>query len=151
MNVSPEILRLLGASDEEIAAKEAEISEIKWVPPTETGLEHSSAIADSSAVALGEGGAGAGSVARVYKTVGAYDADASAGQDSNALKIHVRDGPEPVPKELQSRLPRRSSGGESSDDGYSESEGSWDEVSVASGQPWWEERQEDEVRLFVDH
>lgn len=60
MNVSPEILRMLGASEEEIAAKENEISTIKWVAPTETGLEHSDAIADYRDVAVGGGGAAGG-------------------------------------------------------------------------------------------
>lgn len=52
MNVSPEILRMLGAPDDVIAAKEAEISGIKWVAPEVTGLEHSDAIADFHDVAL---------------------------------------------------------------------------------------------------
>ncbi len=64
-------------SEEVIAAKENEVSDVtsKWVPPTETGLEHSAAIADSSAVAIGPGGAsdGGGAVKRVFKSVGAFD------------------------------------------------------------------------------
>lgn len=52
MNVSPEILRMLGAPDDVIAAKEAEISGIKWVAPEVTGLEHSDAIADFQDVAI---------------------------------------------------------------------------------------------------
>ncbi|CAM9883132.1 unnamed protein product, partial [Sphacelaria rigidula] len=56
MNVSPEILRMLGAPEEAIAAKEQEIAAIKWVAPTETGLEHSAAIADYRDVAVGGGG-----------------------------------------------------------------------------------------------
>lgn len=75
MNVSPEILRMLGASEEVIAAKRAEISGIAWVAPTATGLDHSSAIADFQDVALGAGGRGESKVKRTYKTVGAFDED----------------------------------------------------------------------------
>jgi len=63
-------------SEEVIAAKEAEVSGVTstWVPPTESGLEHSAAIADSSAVAIGAGGASdSGAVKRVFKSVGAFD------------------------------------------------------------------------------
>lgn len=62
-------------SEEEIAAKEAEVAGVTstWVPPTETGLEHSAAIADSAAVALGAGGPPAGAeVKRVFKAVGSF-------------------------------------------------------------------------------
>lgn len=48
------------------------------MPPTETGLEHSAAIADSAAVALGAGGAPNGTeVNRVFKAVGSFDNDAA--------------------------------------------------------------------------
>lgn len=78
MNVSPEILRMLGASEEAIAAKEKEISHINWVAPTKTGLEHSKAIADFDQVALGATGAGEDGtdqkqVKRVFVGAGAYD------------------------------------------------------------------------------
>lgn len=47
-----------------------------WVAPTETGLEHSAAIADSAAVAIGTGGAPNGTeVNRVFKAVGEFDRD----------------------------------------------------------------------------
>lgn len=46
------------------------------MPPTETGLEHSAAIADSAAVAIGGGGAPDGTeVKRVFKAVGSFDND----------------------------------------------------------------------------
>ena len=76
-------------SEEVIAAKEAEVAGVTstWVPPTETGLEHSAAIADSSAVAIGAGGApDGGAVKRVFKSVGAFEnegtGDAAAPADN---------------------------------------------------------------------
>ncbi|CAM9493476.1 unnamed protein product, partial [Scytosiphon promiscuus] len=148
MNVSPEILRMLGASEEVIAAKEAEVSGVTstWVPPTETGLEHSAAIADSAAVAIGAGGAtNSGGVERVFKAVGSFDkekAEAHASpEDGPVMKVKVVNGPEPVPKELESKLPPKSEGSESAGD---ESEFSWDEESVIDGHAWWEVGSEDE-------
>lgn len=69
-------------SEEIIAAKEAEIAGVTstWVPPTQTGLQHSAAIADSAAVALGAGRAPAGGdVKRVFKAVGGFDNEKSEG------------------------------------------------------------------------
>lgn len=81
-------------SEEVIAAKEAEVSGVTstWVPPTETGLEHSAAIADSAAVAIGGGKAtGGGGVERVFKSVGAFDEDkpaaATPAEDSPVFKV----------------------------------------------------------------
>ncbi|CAM9256738.1 unnamed protein product [Hapterophycus canaliculatus] len=148
MNVSPEILRMLGASEEVIAAKEAEVSGVTstWVAPTETGLEHSAAIADSAAVAIGGGAAsGGGGVERVFKAVGSFDKDAAVAgavaEDGPVMKVKVVHGPEPVPKELESKLPPKSEGSESSDDG---SDFSWDEESVIDGHAWWEVGSQDE-------
>lgn len=63
-----------------------------WVPPTETGLEHSAAIADSAAVAIGGGKAsGGGGVQRVFKSVGAFDGDknnvATLAEGTSTLKV----------------------------------------------------------------
>ncbi|CAM9903769.1 unnamed protein product [Ectocarpus sp. 6 AP-2014] len=150
MNVSPEILRMLGASEEVIAAKEAEVSGVTstWVPPTETGLEHSSAIADSAAVAIGGGGApGGGGVERVFKAVGSFDKDAedatAAGERAPVLKVKVAHAPEPVPKKRESKLPPKSEESWSDDDG---SEDSWDEASAIDGHAWWESGSDDEER-----
>eukprot|EP00752_Nemacystus_decipiens_P008983 g8020.t1 len=162
MNVSPEILRMLGASEEEIAAKEAEVAGVTstWVPPTETGLEHSAAIADSAAVALGAGEVPAGTeVKRVFKAVGAFDNEVGAG-DSAApaapgdtpppvLKVKVSHAPEPVPKKYESKLPPASEhedGGPDSDD---DSDGSWDETSVIDGHAWWETGSNDDEELVT--
>lgn len=88
------VLNTATPSEEVIAAKEAEVSGVTstWVPPTETGLEHSSAIADSTAVAIGGGGAsGGGGVERVFKAVGSFDKDAEAaaatGEHAPVLKV----------------------------------------------------------------
>ncbi|CAB1116179.1 unnamed protein product [Ectocarpus sp. CCAP 1310/34] len=148
MNVSPEILRMLGASEEVIAAKEAEVSGVTstWVPPTETGLEHSSAIADSAAVAIGGGGApGGGGVERVFKAVGSFDKDAedaaAAREGPPVLKVKVAHAPEPVPKKRESKLPPKSEDNWSDDDGSGDS---WDEASAIDGHAWWESDSDDE-------
>lgn len=54
-------------------------------------------------------------------------------------------GFEPVPKELESKLPPKSEGSESSDD---DSDFSWDEASVIDGHAWWEVGSQDEVRCI---
>ncbi|CAM9719376.1 unnamed protein product [Pylaiella littoralis] len=155
MNVSPEILRMLGASEEVIAAKEAEVAGVTstWVPPTETGLEHSAAIADSAAVAIGGGKAsGGGGVQRVFKSVGAFDGDknnvATPAEGTSTLKVNVVHCPEAVPKNLESKLPPRSDGGGSVGHG-SDSDSSWDEASAIDGHAWWESGSEDEEHEMV--
>lgn len=88
-------------SEEEIAAKEAEVSGVTstWVAPTETGLEHSAAIADSAAVAIGPGGAAKGAgVQRVFKTVGSYG--------NEGAKDSAADAPEAPPVVKVSRAYR---------------------------------------------
>lgn len=65
-----------------------------WVPPTETGLEHSAAIADSSAVAIGPGGAAAGGgVERVFKAIGSFDKEivegGAAAEDGPVMKVRT--------------------------------------------------------------
>eukprot|EP00903_Cladosiphon_okamuranus_P010040 g9520.t1 len=145
MNVSPEILRMLGARHEEIAAKEAEVSGVTstWVPPTESGLEHSAAIADSAAVAIGAGGAPAGAeVKRVFKAVGEFDneaakdppaaaaaaaAAAAVRGDASVLKVKISNAPEPVPKKHESKLPPKSEQEDDGSDGDDGSDDSWDE------------------------
>lgn len=156
MNVSPEIMRMLGASEEAIAAKEAEISGVKWVAPTQTGLEHSAAIADCDDVALGGGKSGQSSVKRVFSEVGKYDTPAqentsssaptgaaltsgaggsAAGEENGVLKVKIMHAPQPVPKKLESKLPPATDVFSDSDSG---SDTSWDEVSVIDGHAWWE-------------
>lgn len=138
MNVSPEILRMLGASEEVIAEKEAEIAGVKWVAPTKTGLEHSSAIAASDEVALGAGRKRGGSVDRVYATVGGYRASL---EDMTALKVKVAHAPEPVPKKKEFMMPPEP---ESDDDDSDSSSGSsWDQESVVDGRTWWETQSEE--------
>lgn len=63
-----------------------------WVAPTETGLEHSAAIADSAAVAIGAGGASnGGGVERVFKAVGSFDKEkaeaAALAEESPVMKV----------------------------------------------------------------
>lgn len=61
--------------------------------PTETGLEHSAAIADSAAVAIGGGqAAGGGGVERVFKAVGGFD------DDDNKATVAMAEGAPPVMK-----------------------------------------------------
>ncbi|CAN0061826.1 unnamed protein product [Ectocarpus sp. 12 AP-2014] len=120
LNANPELLRMLGASERVIAAKEAEVSAIvsTWAPPQEPGLENSTTIiADSAAVELGSGKAPCGSgVARVSKPVGGFDQDAAAAaataQEAPVWKVSSKDD-------------------------------SWDEAS-ANGHAWWESGSEDE-------
>lgn len=74
--MSPLTLNFL--SEEVVAAKKAQLSSVAstWVAPTKTGLEHSAAIADSSAVAIGGGREPDGSgVQRFFEAVGCYDKD----------------------------------------------------------------------------
>lgn len=160
MNVSPEILRMLGASEEVIAAKEAEISATKWVAPTETGLEHSSALADFKDVAIGKDGGGGkdgSTVQRVFNQVGIYDSAATnpdslsrdggsapAGQaptdDSRTaavLKLKITNAPQPVPRKMEFKLPQASAIDDSGSDSGS-SGTSWDEASIIDGHGWWE-------------
>ncbi|CBN77421.1 hypothetical protein Esi_0059_0020 [Ectocarpus siliculosus] len=120
LNANPELLRMLGASERVIAAKEAEVSAIvsTWAPPPEPGLENSTTIiADSAAVVLGSGKAPCGSgVARVSKLVGGFDQDAAAAaataQEAPGWKVSSKDE-------------------------------SWDEAS-ANRHAWWESGSEDE-------
>ncbi|CAM9571350.1 unnamed protein product [Ectocarpus sp. 13 AM-2016] len=120
LNANPELLRMLGASERVIAAKEAEVSAIvsTWAPPPEPGLENSTTIiADSAAVELGSGKAPCGSgVARVSKPVGGFDHDAAAAaataQEAPVWKVSCKDD-------------------------------SWDEAS-ANGHAWCESGSEDE-------
>ncbi|CAM9365840.1 unnamed protein product, partial [Ectocarpus fasciculatus] len=117
LNVSPELLRMLGASERVIAAKEAQVSAVvsMWEAPPESGLENSVSIADSAAVALGSSGAAHGSgVARVFKPVGGFDTDAVAAA-ATAEEA-------PVWKVSES----------------------WDEASAFEGHAWWESDSEDE-------
>lgn len=58
------------------------------------------------------------------------------------VKVKVVHGLEPVPKELESKLPPQSEGSGSDDD----SDFSWDEESVIDGHAWWEVGSQDEVR-----
>lgn len=166
MNVSPDILRLLGASEEVIAAKEEEISTIKWEAPKETGLEHSSAIANFDDVALSGGKVGptSGSTQqRIFKTVGSYDGPSKVGHThptsdiqtsdekdpqipGKVLKVKISQGPEAVPKGKESKLPPAPVLG-GGDDGDSASDTSWDEESVIDGHAWWEDLS-DEVRVL---
>lgn len=171
MNVSPEILRMLGASEEVIAAKEAELSDTKWVAPTETGLEHSSALADFKDVAIGkDGGSGkeGATVQRVFNQVGIYESaptnpdslprdggSASAGQgptedsrNAAVLKLKITNAPQPVPKEMEFKLPQAGAVDDSESDSGS-SGTSWDEASIIDGHGWWETGS-DEVRVPPD-
>ncbi|CAN0523977.1 unnamed protein product, partial [Ectocarpus sp. 12 AP-2014] len=114
LNANPELLRMLGASERVVAAKEAEVSAIvsTWAPPPEPGLENSTTIiADSAAVELGSG------VARVSKPVGGFDQDAAAAaataQEAPVWKVSSKE------------------------------DNSWDEAS-ANGHAWWESGSEDE-------
>ena len=67
------------------------------MPPTETGLEHSAAIADSAAVAIGAGGApGGAEVKRVFKAVGSFDNE--AGANDSAAPAAPGDAPASVLK-----------------------------------------------------
>lgn len=146
---------MLGASEEVIAAKEAEISGIEWVAPTVTGLEHSSAIADFNQVALGRDNAGEG-VARVFKGVGGFDKakengvlpsdtsppearsqqDKVTGETSPVLKLKITDAPQPVPKEKEFKLPTPKVDSVVGSDSGSDT--SWDEASMIDGHGWWE-------------
>lgn len=160
MNVSPEILRMLGASEEVIAAKEAEISATKWVAPTETGLEHSSALADFKDVAIGKDGGGGkdgSSVQRVFNQVGIYESaptnpdsppcdggSTAAGQgptedskNAAVLKLKITNAPQPVPKDKEFKLPQVGAVDDSGSDSGS-SGTSWDEASIIDGHGWWE-------------
>ena len=171
MNVSPEILRMLGASEEIIAAKEAELSGTKWVAPTVTGLEHSSALADFQDVAIGNdkgGGKEGSTVKRIFNQVGTYDSaptspqppqrdggSAGAGQsptedskNAAVLKLKITNAPQSVPKEMEFKLPPAGA----IDDGESDSGSSgtsWDEESMIDGHAWWETAS-DEVRTPPD-
>lgn len=169
MNVSPDILRLLGASEEAIAAKEEEISAIKWEAPKETGLEHSSAIANFDEVALsgGKGGQTSGSTQqRIFKTVGNYDGLSKVGHvpptsdiqtcDENdqqiqgkVLKVKISQAPEAVPRGKESKLPLVPVF-EGKDDGDSASDTSWDEESVIDGHAWWEDLSDEVGVLDAD-
>lgn len=155
MNVSPEVLRMLGASEDVIAAKKAEIEHIKWVAPDVSGLEHSSAIAECDAVALGSPGREKGNDAgpkRIFATVGAYKApeqpaspttgNAESRRDVQPfLKVRVTNAPQSVPKKRESRLPPPEEFVTSVDSG---SDTSWDEESIIDGRAWWQV-DEDEV------
>ena len=162
MNVGPDILRLLGASEEVIAAKEKEISHIKWEAPKVTGLEHSSAIANFDDVALsgGKGGQTSGETNRIFKTVGSYDGPSGIGHEPPpsdyqapqgrdltgpaVLKVKISQPPEAVPKDKVSKLPPAPETGSRDD---SASDTSWDEESVIDGRAWWEDMS-DEVCIY---
>ncbi|CAN0410793.1 unnamed protein product, partial [Ectocarpus sp. 12 AP-2014] len=148
LNANPELLRMLGASERVVAAKEAEVSAIvsTWAPPPEPGLENSTTIiADSAAVELGSG------VARVSKPVGGFDQDAAAAAATAqeapvwkvSSKVKIVHSPEPVPSGRASELLPVPQDSILSDDNDDEEDNSWDEAS-ANGHAWWESGSEDE-------
>lgn len=57
-------------------------------------------------------------------------------------------GPEAVPKNLESKLPPQSDGSASDGDG-SDSGSEWDEASAIDGHAWWESGSEDEVSVAL--
>ncbi|CAM9600991.1 unnamed protein product [Ectocarpus fasciculatus] len=151
LNVSPELLRMLGASERVIAAKEAQVSAVvsMWEAPPESGLENSVSIADSAAVALGSSGAAHGSgVARVFKPVGGFDTDAVAAaataEEAPVWKVKIVHSPEPVPRGRASKLLPVPEDSSLSDDNGDEEGESWDEASAFEGHAWWESDSEDE-------
>ncbi|CAM9273376.1 unnamed protein product [Discosporangium mesarthrocarpum] len=150
MNVSPEILAMLGASEEVIRSKKEEISEIEWVAPENTGLEHSEAIASYDQVNLGTGRKEDGStVQRVFKQVGEFDSPCAEGSPQPPVKtlnvLKNTEGLQKVPAREISKLPVEEDQDNASHSDETSSSGSWDEISLINGRPWWIIDSDDEL------
>ncbi|CAM9740847.1 unnamed protein product, partial [Choristocarpus tenellus] len=167
MNVSPEILAMLGASEEVINAKKTEIEEVAstWIPPKESGLEHSDVIANHNEIALlQEGGADKRNlkVVRVMNKVGEYSnsgnnrnygsPEESTGATTTLLEplqittinVKGKHGFESVPEIKKSQLSQEDIDDSTGSD-CSEASASWDELSMVEGMPWCMVNSDDEI------